>query len=187
MICVSPLTAAQNAIKDKNRDGCAGRTPIGGSKSEGRREACRVLGANVAQLRRSQVVGELTALYQASVCSRKPQLLAREAKHGLRARCWALAVRSCSCNIRDYDSLACKASKRSSAYSGGRQIRRTNSRQAGKQATHPAPRPKMSPGESSHSKSMANSHVSQRERVTDRVICVFHGPVTLGRTIPVDN
>ena len=34
---------------------CAGRTPIGGSKSEGTREACRVLAENVAELQLSPV------------------------------------------------------------------------------------------------------------------------------------
>lgn len=104
-------------LKTQMETGCAGRTPIGGSKSEGKREACRVLEANVVQPQLSQVVGELSAQYQALVCSRKPQLLAREAKHALRAACLALSQTSCSCSSRDYDSRACKASKRSTSCS----------------------------------------------------------------------
>ena len=37
---------------------CAGRTSIGGSKSEGRREACRVPGANVVGLQSLPMVLE---------------------------------------------------------------------------------------------------------------------------------
>lgn len=128
--------ASQNPIKDTNGDGCAGRTPIGGSKSAGRREACRVLEANVAQFRRSQVVGELSAQYQAFVCSRKPQLLAREAKHALRAACLAFSQTSCSCSSRDYDSLACKAERRSTSCSAGRGSWQTHSPQVAGATEH---------------------------------------------------
>ena len=79
----------------------------------------KVLEVNVVGLQPSQAVRERTAQYQAFVCGRKLQLRAREAKYVLRAACWALAQKSCSCSSRDYDSPACKASKHSISCSAG--------------------------------------------------------------------
>ena len=97
----------------------AGRTPTGGFKSEGRREACKVLEANVAELRLHSVA---TKLFGPSQQMRAVQR-ARWQVHGLRRaprKAYSGFARKPSpYSNRDYNLRACMASSHSIVCSPG--------------------------------------------------------------------
>jgi hypothetical protein len=94
---------------------CAVRTPRGRSKSEGRREACRALEENVAELQPSQGVLEPTAQFQSLLLERGSRSLARAVPHDLPVASLS-GEKALSCSNHDFDSPKCMSAKRNIAW-----------------------------------------------------------------------
>ena len=103
---------------------CAVRTPRGRSKSEGRREACRVLEGNVAELQSSQAVLEPTEQFQPFLLERWSRPLAHAVPRDLSVGC-SSGEKALSCSTHDFDSPMCTSAKRSIACSADLVFRQT--------------------------------------------------------------
>ena len=122
---------------------CAGRTPRSGSKSKGRREACKALEENVAVLQWQRAVEEPSEQSQLSADIRRLRLQAHELTQILQAACSASGRKSSSYSSRDYGSRGCKALKRSIPCSAGLASSRTCNSQIAEGTTRPLPSPKI--------------------------------------------
>jgi hypothetical protein len=107
--CVAANASAQASSGTQIESRCAKRTPIGRSKSEGRREVRKALEGNVLAQQRRHAARDLTDQCRVFAHARKSQRPAYAVTRAPLVACPARARKSSSCNKRGSDSRACTA------------------------------------------------------------------------------